>query len=293
MKVISFTQKGKRMLIPLSELISSVFPDYKQNGEPDDELVIITGDDYIDSTIPVLWHRIYQAWEDIRSARPGTGMRAWRVIRQYGEEIAPGFRVFRLKQKKCKKPTYFYLLSEKSFCEGFSRLTDLFCILSHWQHTKRGRCFFHAAGIIHRDSAYLFAGPSGSGKSTVCSLSTGCSFSIIHDDHVVVYPDGEGVYKVTNHHLSTPGVPVRAIFFLVKDTINRLVTRKQATVAKGLLDSSFEHMVHLVLHGQLLQDTFANCAAIARCIPGFDLHFTKSPDFWDGIDAEFRNQYHS
>ena len=284
------------MLTSLSEMTLSIFPSNNQNGDFNDELVLITDDktDYLDTSTPVLWSKIYHAWKEMQFSHPGTKMRAWRNIFRYGEEIVPGLRVFRLRQNESEKPCYFYLLSEEDFFKALSRLNDLFCILSAWQHIKRGQGFFHAAGVVCENSAYLFIGTSGSGKSTICSLSARRKrrkCTTIHDDHVVVYPNEQGKYEVSDRTLLTSGVPLRALFFLNQATNNHLVPLSQLETAKGLLDSSFD-MAQILLHGQLLQNTFFISADIARCVPGYNLYFRKSPDFWDVIDAEFRNEQH-
>ncbi|MBW1814320.1 MAG: hypothetical protein JRJ39_11810, partial [Deltaproteobacteria bacterium] len=114
-------------------------------------------------------------------------------------------------------------------------------------------------------------------------------YTVINDDHVVVYKHPHDMYVVTNQSMSMQGVPIRSLFFLVQDTTNYLIPLSPVTAAKKMMDSSMESNIRDVLYGQLLQDTFAISASIARCIPSYDLHFRKSSDFWDVIHAEFKS----
>jgi len=268
-------------------MATSLFPAYYSDEEIDDELVVVSGEesDLKDNGTPLLWRNIYRAWGEILAAGPGGNLAAWRVIRQYGREIVPGLGVFHLMTNEENKSTYFYLLTEENDYEALDKLNNLFCILSAWQHMKRRYGFFHAAGVLYRDSACLFVGHSGAGKSTVCRLSAGLNHRSIHEDHVVVYPDADGGYKVTNRNLSQPPVPLRALFFLNQDKTDYLVPLPERRAAKGLVESCFD-IARLLLHGPLLQATFRISADIARRIPAYELHFRKSARFWEKIAVE-------
>jgi len=39
--------------------------------------------------------------------------------------------------------------------------------------------------------------------------------------------------------------------------------------------------------GEYLRRSIRTIGDLARTIPGYELHFRKSPDFWKLIDAEF------
>jgi hypothetical protein len=42
------------------------------------------------------------------------------------------------------------------------------------------------------------------------------------------------------------------------------------------------------LHNYMMNKLFKQIAAIARHLPGYELHFQKSPDFWELIDEQVR-----
>jgi hypothetical protein len=288
MKLRSFTPMGRRLLASCSETAASLFAN-ERYGNHEDELVIVTPqvplrDAHSETSDSVSWDEIHHAWAKIQPSRPGTQIHAWRVIWQYGQEIAPGFGVFRLRDGEI--PRYFCLLAKEDIYRALDRLTGIFIILSAWQHITRGRGFLHAAGVIRGNSAYLFVGHSGAGKSTVASLSAARGCTSIHEDHVVVYPTQAGGYLVTDSSMSAPGAPLKRIFFLIQDATDQLIPLSLPATAKRLLESFLDSAGHQVLFGQALRHAFATSAAIARSVPGYELHFRKSPDFWDMIDAE-------
>jgi len=281
---------GRSLFLVLSEIAPSFIRGH--NVDPKDELILITCDEIDCSSIdmpPPPWHKIIRSWNQIQSSHPQKKISAWRNIMQYGHEISPGNNIYLLKQNNSQKSIYFCLLSEKFFDKALSQLIDGFLSLCSLRYIKQKRTIFHSSAIIEGNSAFLFMGESGSGKGTVCSLSNPEQYTVINDDQVFVYKDTHDTYIVTNQSMSMPGVPVKALFFLVQDTTNYLTPLSPIEAARRLLHSSMESMALKVLHGQPLRDTFAISASIARCIPSYDLHFRKSSDFWDVIHAEFEN----
>jgi hypothetical protein len=230
------------------------------------------------------WREIFRACCRIKSSQPGGRLKAWRVIHKYGDEIAPGLGVFRFRESK--PPCLFWLSSDEDMIETQARLADLLPKISAYWHIERGRGLLHAAGIIHKGQAYLFAGASGAGKSTVSALSRDCGHQIIHDDHLVVYQEEKGPWLVSNTLHSFHDIPIKAVLFLVQDTVDRLIPLKSTTTALRLLDGLREHG-HYVLFKEALRKAFATMAEMARNVPGFELHFRKSPDFWNRIDEQF------
>lgn len=230
------------------------------------------------------WSKISLAWYQIQSALPGTRLQAWRVIYEYGDEIAPGLGVFRLRDSN--HPCLFWPSPEQDYVETQARLADLLPKISaHW-HITQGRGLFHAAGILHNEKAYLFIGTSGAGKSTISALSKEQGDKIIHDDHVVVYRGETGKWLVSDTSHSVQGTPIKAILFIVQDQEDQLLPINTARTAKGLIKSLHEHGKH-VLFGDVFRSAFSTCAEIARQVPGNELYFRKSPDFWKLIDGQF------
>lgn len=230
------------------------------------------------------WREIFRAGCRIRSSQPGGKLKAWRIIHKYGDEIAPGLGVFRFRESK--SPCLFWLSSDESLIETQARLADLLPKIAAYWHMVQGRGLLHAAGIINKGQAYLFAGPSGAGKSTVSALSLACGHQIIHDDHIVVYKGGKGIWLVSNTFHSFHDIPIKAVLFLVQDTVDRLIPLKSTATAIRLLDGLREHGRY-VLYREALSKAFSTTAEIARLVPGFELHFRKSPEFWNRIDEQF------
>lgn len=285
MRLISYTKGGGELVAALTETAAAIFPRPRQNRY-NDQLVLITDEitDRAKSSMPRHWLNIHHAWADIRSGEAGKEIQGWRVILAYGREIVPGLKVFRLRQEDT--PVYFFLLDRRDFCEALGRLNDLFCLLTGWQHIKNGGGFFHAAGVTVQGMAYLFAGVSGAGKSTICRLSRTLHHSIIHDDHVVVYPENKRRFQVNDRCLESSGIPLRAVFFLAQDKTDHLLPLSPIETAGRLLGSALDTPAKMILQGEALGNTFSLCADMARNIPGFELHFRRAADFWRVIHAE-------
>lgn len=230
------------------------------------------------------WREIYLAARQINLSLPGEQLQAWRVIYHYGDEIAPGLRVFRLRESK--SPCWFWISPDPGLIETQTRLADLIPKIAAYWHIKQGRGLFHAAGIIRKNSAFIFSGVSGAGKSTVASLSRLRSFQVIHDDHVIAHETSKADWRISDVTHSTHNIPLKAILFLVQDTRDQLIPLQSTTTAMRLLGSLREHGRY-VLFGDTLKTAFSTTAEIARWVPGYELHFRKSPDFWQLIDEQF------
>jgi len=289
MKLRSFSPTGNQVAVLCSELAAFVLRDGHQYYA-ESELAIITLETSLEkshliTSSALIWEEIHQAWQQIGQSTSQGDLAAWRLIYRHGEEIAPGLGVFRLRESKA--PVYFYLVSQRDPFKAAARLKGIFFSLSIWHHIDQGRCVFHAAGVVHIGFAHLFVGASGAGKSTVATLSNALGYTIIHDDHVAMYPDQAGNYLVTDISPSTPGVPLKSIFFLIQDTTDRLTPLSAPATTRGLLDGFLDIVSEYILSDQMLRYAFAFSAAIARRVPGYELHFRKSPDFWKLIDEQF------
>jgi hypothetical protein len=138
-------------------------------------------------------------------------------------------------------------------------------------------------------------GEGGAGKSTAAANSAAVNIPVIADDHVFILRDAEQDFTLSlapkwPSQLSThPDLrpPLRGIFVLVKDTVDRLIPVSQTRTARMLLKGFQELPTSALLSSDLVRQAFQTCANIARTVPGYELHFRKSPDFWDVIDVEF------
>ena len=286
MKFKTFSSIGRSLLINLYEFAPSFISESDEHLK--DEMVLIPYDEMecTDTDASSIWHKVHHAWNHVQSSDSNNQMPAWSIIMQYGQEIAPGSRVFLLKQNNRKQTSYFYLSSKKDPDEALKHFLKGLDLLRDRHHIKQGRAIFHSSAIANRDAAFLFLGKSGAGKSTVCELSNSEQYAVIHDDNVLIYEDPHQTYTVTDKAMSIPGAPIRALFFLAQDTKDYLTPISPIAAAKRLVESSLESFANQILHGQALQHTFAISASIARAIPAYELHFRKSPDFWDVIHAE-------
>jgi hypothetical protein len=156
----------------------------------------------------------------------------------------------------------------------------------HW-HAAHGGGMFHACGVVRDNHGYLFLGQSGAGKTTVGALSGMARGIMIHEDEVVVGSDS-GQYRLAHPRHSDLTPVLRAIFLLRQSKTDHLVTLSPRGVFAGLTRSILEYAVGLDNYGPWVRQAFHNAATMARCVPGFELHFRKSADFWDVIDAELR-----
>lgn len=263
------------------------FADYYANTGVE-TLVVISpfisqSDLSIDSPFPQL-KRIWFAWSKINRSSPGTQADSWRIIHEYGEEIAPNLGVFRLKGNT--PPCFFWLSPSEDFLENQIRFADIVPKISIYWHLMQGRGFFHAAGVLHRGFSYLFVGASGAGKSTVSRLSLELGDSIFHDDHVVVYRGESGEYRVSDSGYIFQGAPLKAVLFLDQSNEDLLVPVMPVLATKWLLKSLHEYGSS-ILYGDVFRCAFSLCAEISRYVPSFKLYFRKSPDFWKLIDEQF------
>lgn len=279
---------GKKLIESAFRSVNSLFPD-REHSDLGETLVVVTPHLLPDETFSAdpdrfLWQGIHWAWRQIQSSHQGMTMRAWREIYSQAQEIVPGSRLFRLRDRN--PPRYFCLLPDEEFFQSMDRLLGfLFSISALW-HIEKREGLFHAAGVVCQNSAHLFVGRSGAGKSTISRLSASCGFRIIHDDCVIVIPDRSNRYSVRNCSLSTTEFTLRSIFFIVQDTIDFLKPVSVAMSTREILQGFIDCGSSAIFSGETLKVAFEVSAAIARAVPGYELHFRKSPDFWKVIDAE-------
>jgi hypothetical protein len=253
------------------------------------EFVIVRPDNILDPRILApsndsRWSEISRAWYQIQKPYPQAVLQDWKVIYNFGEEIAPNLKVFRIKESN--STVLFWLTKEHDLIETQARLADLLPTLSAYWHIISGRGLFHAAGIQHKKNAYLFVGVSGSGKSTVSILSNALGDQVINDDHVVVSQGEKGNWLVSDSTYTNQRIPIKGIFFLVQDYTDYIFPIKRSKIVSGLLASLSEH-ANEVLIRNVLRQAFTICSKITRTIPCYELHFRKSSDFWKLIDAKF------
>lgn len=74
---------------------------------------------------------------------------------------------------------------------------------------------------------------------------------------------------------------------LIQDDMDYLVPLSTIQVTKLLYEGMMQIPKSSAIHKGRQARAFKTMSEIARNIPGYELHFRKSPDFWKVIDAEF------
>jgi hypothetical protein len=191
--------------------------------------------------------------------------------------------VFQMKDDTEKLRFFVMLRRDERIILPISEITFL---VNYWK-LAQGYLPLHSSGVIHRGGLYLFIGPSGAGKSTVSQISIRMGDDVLDEDQVLIYHTADKEYfaDAWGYSFRRGQVPIRAIFHLVKDRFDRIIPLPKSKIAKFVSDQSL-----VILSNQIsdenLKNIFHRAAQIARAIPGYELHFTKSPKFWKLIDSE-------
>jgi hypothetical protein len=153
---------------------------------------------------------------------------------------------------------------------------------------EHNRFPIHASGVMDKKGLYLFGGPSGAGKSTLSSLSKNSGHSVLDEDQLLLrdYEDSYITANAWGYSLQKNDLPLKAVFRLVKSENNLLVKSTKFATAKFLMQQILE-VTGVEISGTRLKQIYSFCSKLARSIPGYELHFRKSPDVWKLIDAEF------
>jgi hypothetical protein len=133
-----------------------------------------------------------------------------------------------------------------------------------------------------------FAGASGAGKSTSAAVSQSVGGHAFEEDQVSLRSLADKCFTADawGYNVRSCHVPLRAIFLLKQAVENRITDLKQSQVAHLLIQRHYETL-GMSLSDDLIQKSFPIAANIARSVPGYELYFTKSPDFWELIDEKF------
>ena len=111
---------------------------------------------------------------------------------------------------------------------------------------------------------------------------------VIDEDQVLVHSLPGGGYSADGwgYGIVPCETPLRAIFSLVQDSEDRLIPLNEMQVTRLILERQSD-ILGGMLSGEKLRGSFHLAGEIARHVPGYELHFRKSPDFWKLIDEKF------
>jgi hypothetical protein len=157
-------------------------------------------------------------------------------------------------------------------------------LANHWQIVQ-GNLPVHSAAVIYKSQLYLFAGFSGAGKSTIAELSQTIGAEILDEDQVLLHRtrniSDRFVADAWGYNSRSVDIPLKAIFFLKQDIEDKIISLGQTRTASLLL----KHHLDIVGHYTgVIPNAFDFATSVALKIPGFELHFRKSADFWKLID---------
>ncbi len=180
----------------------------------------------------------------------------------------------------------FFLLLTGNEPEGLP-LYDLFALCNLWQ-LEQDCIPIHAAGVIHHQKLFIFGGVSGAGKSTISTLSEKRGDKVLDDDVLSLRLLADNQYGANAWGYSTESsnLPIFVIFKIVQDKNDRLILLSPLHITRFLMDQIYQVNESNIFSDNMLRSVFTCVADIARHVPGYELHFRNSPDFWDLIDEQ-------
>jgi hypothetical protein len=166
----------------------------------------------------------------------------------------------------------------------------------NWQNVLRATYFYlllerqglllHASGLTRTPYAYIFPGPSGAGKTTVVRNSQG--MPILNDEIVAIRMRGvEAIAHGTPFcsERSRPGeniaAPVKGLYFPCHSQENYLTRLSPKEILNRLLPCVCTYTTFR----PRLKKIFDLAAELAESVPGYALHFSPDPSFWQVINA--------
>jgi hypothetical protein len=169
-------------------------------------------------------------------------------------------------------------------------------LIACWQ-IQNGGLYLHSSAVLHSstDKGFLFLGASGEGKTTVTQLSVEAGHTALGDDLNLVIQDKTNVYKLAATPSIVPTISsysmlhpyLQGIFKLVKDDHDDLIPLSPRDLSIVMFESLKQIPKAALLPDQTLQQAFQTISSVSSCVPGFELHFKKRPDFWKLIDEQF------
>ena len=285
MKILSYNYQGDRLIASCKELFLENAPEYSSSNPY--EFIIVTPHEITtnDNLAGYPLKKIHSTWKKINQCKNIDALHLWREIWKYGDEIIPKRKIFRIKNDNNNR--FFYLANES--CTDISNLINNICHFIYWFNLNKNHGVYHCSCVVIEKKGFLFAGKSGAGKSTVAELGKEIGYSVVHDDQIKIYKDNKNRYVICDIAEKKQAVLLQGVFFINQDKTDYLIPLSSIKLAHKLTYNSLDSMADKMIRGDLLKKTFKISADIARHISGYELHFRKSPDFWDMINAELGN----
>lgn len=143
---------------------------------------------------------------------------------------------------------------------------------------ERHGFFLHTAGMKINGQGLLFAGHSEAGKSTTVTLLQE-EGEILCDDRIIVrrWPEGFRIHGTWSHgdvpHISAAEAPLRAILFLEKAKINRLILIEDP---QEILKRILPLLIKPLVTADWWEKTLAVVGKLIGEVPAYRLQFDKS-----------------
>jgi ATPase subunit of ABC transporter with duplicated ATPase domains len=151
--------------------------------------------------------------------------------------------------------------------------------------SKRGGFLIHAASVIRRGHAFLFAGVSGAGKTTICRLAPSDT-TLLSDEISYIQWEGHGYLACGTPfagELAQVGenksAPLRRLFFLDKGPENRIETLEPGEVVRLLL----RNILFFAEDEELVKSVFQSACEFVERVPVSRLTFVPDQRVWDVI----------
>jgi hypothetical protein len=193
-------------------------------------------------------------------------------------------------------PGRFSCLAIEESDEGVNTALLIYSIFlaTRW-HAMNDELSLHACAVARRGQGFLFLGPSTAGKTTVANLSKAVGHTVLGDDLNFVLHDVNNLYRLAagpsagllsgGYSASQP--PLNGVFILVKDTSDYLVPQSPSQMARALFEGFQQAPYSSGLPVEIIGRAFQAVCDLARRVPGYELHFRRTPDFWKLIDEQF------